>query len=397
MVATTKATELTVKGITDFRISQSNTSTSYIKGGYGKFRYSDGTTLSLAQAGLETDLQLTDSLSARVIANGYLDGEDNAIGITEAFLKYQGIPNQSGYRLSARAGIFYPHISLEHVATAWTTKDTLTASTLGTWLGEEIRVAGIESKLSRLGKFHNSSYDLSFTASLFKNNDPAGALLSWHGWTQSIRQTLWTEQRPFPTLHSPMLAEQAPSSDPFLELDGRWGYHLLSEVKKTRKGLLAIGYYNNRATPYIVKFGQYGWHTHFYHIGGKWRFDNNLELTWQYLNGTTLMQAPTRVDVVNNAYDSGYIMLSKRWQQHRLTARIEAFSVTDRDQTELDNNQEHGHGTTINYQYRLTKQWFLSAEYNWLKSYRPSRKYALLPLNVTENQLQLSARYFFKI
>ena len=126
------------KGIIDFRLTSTSSSDSYIKGGLGKFRYSDGTRLSIAHAGLEANIGINDHWSARVVGNGYLDGEDDAIGLTEAFFKYQGLPSEGGYRLSSRIGVFYPAISLEHIATGWASKDTLTGSTLNTWIGEEV-------------------------------------------------------------------------------------------------------------------------------------------------------------------------------------------------------------------------------------------------------------------
>ena len=386
------------KGIVDFRLTSTSSSDSYIKGGLGKFRYSDGTRFSIGHAGLETNVEITDHWSARVVGNGYLDGEDDAIGLTEAFFKYQGLPSESGYRLSSRIGVFYPAISLEHIATGWASKDTLTGSTLNTWIGEEVRVAGLEGKLTKLGKFAGKSYDWSVTATVFKNNDPTGALLAWHGWTQSVRQTLYHESRPFPPRLSPELVDQASESDPFRDVDGNPGFHIGGEWKKRRKGSFSFGYYDNQAKPFLIEQGNYGWKTRFYHLGGRWRFDHNLELTWQYLHGDTLMQNLQRQDIVNAGYGSGYIMLSKRWQKkHRFSVRLEEFSVDDRDSTELDNNDEYGKAATFSYQYRLSKGWFLSTEYNWIDSWRPSRSYINLPVDTTERQLQLSARYFFSL
>ncbi len=115
------------------------------------------------------------------------------------------MPNESGYRLQIKGGIFYPEISLENNAFAWASKDTLNSSTLNTWIGEEVRVLGTEIKITRMGRLNNDAYDLSFSASAFVNNDPPGALLAWHGWTMSRRQTLWGEGREFPWF--PALAE----------------------------------------------------------------------------------------------------------------------------------------------------------------------------------------------
>ena len=397
----TNAAELKLHGVLDLRATATSNSsaTSYLKGGSGKLHYSDGEQLSLAQGGLEAIAQWDNGLSAHAVANAYLDSEDDALGLTEAFVKYRGLPDENGLRWGLRAGIFYPKISLENDAFAWASKYTLNSSTLNTWIGEEIRVQGLELSATRLGRFHDSDRDLSASLTVFNNNDPAGALLSWHGWTQSHRQTLWTESRPFPWLPAQapggMLAAQALTSDPFIEVDDRLGYHLQGEWKQRRQGKLNLGYYDNRGRPYIQENGQYAWRTRFYHLGGQWRLSKDLLLMAQYLNGDTLMQAPTRLDVVNNRYDSGYLLLSQRFGRHRLTARGELFSVTDDDLTPGDNNHEHGKALTLNYSWRASKHWFVSGELNWLDSHRPARRYQQAPVNLTERQWQLAVRYFF--
>ena len=114
------------------------------------------------------------------------------------------------------------------------------------------------------------------------------------------------------------------------------------------------------------------------------------------LSGDTLMQHPTRTDAVNNDYHSAYVALSKRVAKHRFTGRIESFGIEDNDTTYGDNNDEHGTALTLSYQYRLSKGWFLGSEFNVVDSYRLSRWYAGEPRKLKEQQLQLSARYFFQ-
>ena len=393
------AVDYNVHGIIDIRATSTDSLTSYIEGGYGKFALDDGQELSLAQAGIELNLHWENNVSAHIVTNGYANGNETVFGLTEGFVKYKSLPTESGYRWQLKAGIFYPEISLENDAFAWASKYTLNSSTLNTWIGEEIRVLGSEIKVTRLGKFHQANYDISLSASIFGNNDPAGSLLSWHGWTSSSRQTLWTESIPITYFKAREkgydLYTQAAKSDPFLELDDDLGFHTRAEIKLFKKGELNAGYYDNKATPYIVENGQYAWRTKFYHLGAKWFFDDNLQLYAQYLHGDTLMQNIYHQDIVNNQYASGYVALTKRWQKHRATIRAEEFSVTDRDNTLGDNNNEYGKSLTANYSYRYAKNWFLSAEYNWINSYRWARWYVREPINLIERQWQLSARYFF--
>lgn len=391
--------ETVFHGVLDVRATSTDSLTSYTQGGYGKFALDNGETLSLAQAGGEVSLIWDSGISAHVVANAYNNDNNFDIGITEAYLKYTGLPNESGYRWQSKLGIFYPRISLENNAYAWASKNTLNSSSMNTWIGEEVRVLGNELTLTRLGKFNKNAFDVSFSLSTFVNNDPSGSLLSWHGWTISNRQTLWTERIKLPAFRARMegydLYTQASKSDPFIELDDRIGAHLRAEVKFHKKGTLSAGYYNNNAKPYIVEYGQYGWKTRFTHIDLRWLLPKGFVLTSQVLHGDTLMQSPNKQDVVNNDYTSGYMAITKRVKAHRFTARVEKFNVKDNDTTLGDNNTERGKAATLNYTYRLSKPWFVSSEFTWIDSYRPARMYTNNPIDLTERQLTLAARYFY--
>ncbi|WP_411994614.1 outer membrane beta-barrel protein [Agarivorans sp. DSG3-1] len=390
------ATEFTANGILDLRASQVNSTDSYLKGGFGKFAYSNGSHLSIAQAGLDIGAHWDNGFAAKLVLNGWLDNEDSALGFSEAFASYKGLPSENGLRWSSRLGIMYPSISLENTATAWATPYTLNASSLNTWLGEEIRTTGIEAKLERIGKFSGSSHNLSLSAMLFVNNDPAGALLAWHGWTSSSRQTLYGETRSFPELKQPALSDQSQRSNPFKEIDYRPGYHTNLDWSIHRTALFRLGYYDNMAKPYLIDDGDYAWRTQFAHLGGKWRFAKQWQLVWQYMNGSTLMQSPDRVDAVNMDFANGFVLLSRSFnKKHRVSVRAEAFRNTDLDNTPLDNNNERGKGFTCAYQYRVNKNWFLAGEYQWLSSQRPQRVLHGLDENSNEQLFQLAARYFF--
>jgi len=403
------AAEYEFHGIVDFRASVVDSlAKGYVAGGQGKFGLSDGSQLSIAQAGAQFAIKWDNGLSAHGVINTYIDDEDSAFGVTEAYFKYKMLPNELGYRFQIKAGIFYPEISLENNAYAWASKDTLNSSMINTWIGEEIRVLGSEFKVTRLGRMNNDAFDVSISASVFMNNDPAGALIAWHGWTTSSRQTLWTESRPFPWFPALEpgndLAGQAKKSDPFLELDDNLGFHVRGEWRLRGKGELSFGYYDNNATPYIVANGQYGWKTRFYHLGTRWQLVKGLTLTGQYLNGDTLMQSKDRRDIVNNAYNSAFIALTLKWggkfigskdSKHKTTIRLEDFTVTDRDNTWGDDNNENGQAITLNHSYRLNKHWFLSAEMNYIDSKRPARYYTHQLINLVERQFQFAARYFF--
>lgn len=392
--------EFKIRGVVDIRLTANDTINSYRNGGYGKFDLGENNYISLAQGGLEVITEWDNGLSSHIVANAYSNKHETKLGLTEAFLKYTSLPNKHGYRWQSKLGIFYPEFSLENNAIAWASPNTLNFSTINTWIGEEIRVLGNEYTLTRLGKYNDSNYDLSITGAAFINNEPAGSLLAWHGWTVGNRQTLWTEKVTLPPLlflrgTGELQGEQSQQADPFYRVNNKVGWYGKIKAKWRRKGEISLAYYDNRATPYIIRQGQYGWRTKFYHLAAKWHFSKSLSVYSQFLRGDTLMQNHYQIDIVNNDYQSAYIALSKRMNKHKFTLRLEEFSVADKDNFAFDNNEEYGKSGTLNYTYRLNKSWFISTEYSLIKSERFARIYAQEQTSLTEQQLQLAARYFF--
>ena len=398
-----QAIEHKFSGLIDVRVYKVigvEKSESYLAGNYGKYGFDQGSGLSLAQLGLQYNANWDNGLSATLVANGYAggieNGANNAIGITEAYLSYKSLPNQNGWRYKIKTGIFYPKISMENIATAWSTPYTLTSSSLNTWLGEEMRNTGIEFTLDKLGKFTHSDHNFSVDFSLFKNNDTLGAMLAWHGWALGSRQTLINEKlivQPFFAREGD-LKGQAALSDPFIELDGKFGGHLVGHWRYKNKLKFNLGYYDNNANPDVVENGQYTWPTKFTHLGLKVKLQKQLEFISQYMQGNTYMQSPYGKKVVNNDFQNGFIMLRKYWSKHHVALRIEKFSVDDLDQTVGDNNNESGKAFTLSYRYQLSKQSFIQTEYNWLDSTRASRYYLWQPINLIEKQIQLAYRYY---
>jgi len=393
------ASEQSLSGLLDFRLTSTDSSDSYLRGGYGKFSNSDGENLSLGQLALNYRVEWENNISFHIITNGFSDNENDGFGISESYLKYRGLPTESGYRYQLKAGFMYPHISMENTATGWSTPHTLTSSTLNTWIGEEVKHLGLEGSISRLGKFSDSPHDFKLTLALFTHNDTNGSVLSWHGWTQSSRQSYWSEELKFPPVPAlepgQMLANQAAHSEPFLELDSRVGYHLNGQWNWRGNGQVLIGYYDNRGGTDIVERGQYAWITRFSHFGVKWKLAKDLTLTAQFMAGDTRMRVVNNFDVVAVDFSNLFVMLSQKWNVHRLTARVEKFDVEDFDHIALDNNDEDGEAVTLSYGYQWNKQMFTFLEYNWIDSNRFSRSYLNLDTTTVERQYQLGLRYYF--
>lgn len=392
--------EVSFKGLLDLRtvyVDSDANSKSYLSGDYGKFRHDDGASLALGQLALQGHVEWENNWSATVVANAFSDSDDIAVGLTEAFFHYKGLPSENGWRFQSKIGVYYPSISIENNATGWSSPYTLTSSAINNWIGEELRNTGVNFKIERLGKRRNSPHTFTAEIDLFQNNDSAGAMLTWHGWTIGSRQTLLHERlvvQDFPA-RTGMLAEQAAESDPFLELDHRWGFNVKGQWHYNNKLKVAAGYYDNQAARGVVEYGQYTWTTSFAHASFRYKFNRQWELMGQYMSGNTLMTSPTFVDVVDNDFTSAFLMLRKQWAKHHVAFRAEHFEVDDLDETIGDNNNESGKALTLSYRYQLDRKSFVLAETNWIDSSRWSRRYQNQPEDLTEQQFQLAFRHYF--
>src|SRR6185437_15403582 len=133
----------------DGRIALANGERSFVNRGLGKTQFqgnSDGGYKFFAvpqEADIIWTPRFTNSLSASVSA-AYQRHQENAVDLLEAFLSF--LPPQKGpVGYSVRAGIMWPEISLEHTTGgAWSTVDLLTPSAINAWVGEEVKVLGLE-------------------------------------------------------------------------------------------------------------------------------------------------------------------------------------------------------------------------------------------------------------
>lgn len=393
------AVETSFKGLVDLRAYHvdSNGADSYLKGDFGKFRYDDGTSVAIGQLAGQLHLDWKNNWSATFVGNVFADKGNEAIGITEAYLHYKGLPSENGWRMQSKIGIFYPAISLENVATAWSTPYTLTSSSLNNWVGEEMRNTGVNFSVEKLGKFSGSNHSFSADISLIQDNDPAGAMITWHGWTLGSRQTLMQERLKLPYFpaRKTELSDQAAESDPFLELDDRWGVHVAANWRYKNKARFNVGYYDNHAEEGVVVDGQYTWTTTFTHAGLKYKPAKQWEVIAQHMTGRTYMVSPYGERVVDGGFDNSFVMLRHFWAQHHLALRLEHFSVDDYDDLWGDNNNETGDAVSLAYRYQLNRRNFLLTEYNWVDSNRPARIYVGQQEDLIERQIQIGYRHYF--
>ena len=264
---------------------------SWSERGTGQTRFDGNDEYELGEALIEGNIGFGSGFSAHFVANHYLDPEVNS-GFTQAYLKYAPLLSPD-YKLTVRAGLFYPEMSYENTGPGWTSNYTYSYSSINSWLAEELRVAGLETKLQFTGKTRKSPHKFSLIGALYKGNDTLGTILAWRGWAIHDRQSVANETvffAKYPSIGPGARVErQAAWVEPFRELDGRYGYYLGGEWDYKRRSRVRLYHYDNNgdiASPW-QRGGQKIWDTQFSSLAWQYRFDNQWRLLTQYMTGKT--------------------------------------------------------------------------------------------------------------
>jgi len=384
------------KMLLDGRFIVTGKEQSWLDGSFGKGRYGgDGNDSSslvrLAQSSVLLSTSLTDAFSARAQIN--IDAEPDRkldryrIDIIEAIASYRFTLTPST-RLRFRGGIFIPPVSLENTDPGWTSPYSITASSLNSWIGEEVRTTGLESSFSWTG----IGNEIVLRGAVFWQNDPAGTLLAWRGWALQDRQTGFNDRLPLPPISAltpeGLFPRQPLFVEPFREVDNSPGFY--SGVDWTRRGLeLSALYYDNRADPTQFDGVQYGWNTNFVTAGTHINLPSNFELIGQYLKGNSVMGFHNMVDIDFYAW---YLLATMEQNRHRFTIRFDKFGVDDRDTYQLqDNNNEDGYAFVADWILKIRENHRFAVEYLHIKSDRPARSQSKL----SDNAFQASYRILF--
>lgn len=394
--AQNKHPQFHIKMLLDGRFIVTDKEQSWLDSSFGKGRYGgDGNDssalLRLAQSSVLVSTSLTDSFSARAQIN--IDAEPDRqldryrVDVIEAIASYR-IVLAASTRLRFRGGIFIPPVSLENTDPGWTSPYSITASTVNSWIGEEVRTTGIESSLTWTG----IGNEVIVRGALFWQNDPAGTLLAWRGWALQDRQTGFNDRLPLPPIPAISLEGLFPRQplfvEPFREVDGRPGFY--SGVDWTRRGLeLSALYYDNRANPTEFDGVQYGWNTNFLNGGVHLNLPANFEVIAQYMKGNSVMGFNNMVDIDFYAW---FLLATVELDRHRFTVRFDEFGVDDRDRYQLqDNNNEDGWAFLAAWILKTRENHRFAVEYLHIHSDRPARSQSKL----SDNTFQASYRILF--
>jgi hypothetical protein len=257
----------TFSGLVDARLVYAGSETSFIDGGFGKSRFGKGRDgARLAEVALAWNPQLTSTVSA-VVSGEHQDGQSRWFDVGEAYLKFRSDP-QGRVMVTARAGVFYPDISLEHDGLDWSVPNTITPSAINSWVGEEVKVEGVEATVRGV----LFGQDLAVTAAGFVGDDTSGTLLSFRGWSmQDVKATLGGTFK-LPPLSAFMAVRQRDATTSSLEIDNRIGAYGGLTWRPTATATLNLFAYDNEGNRVgVTPLVEWAWATRFVEAGAKVR------------------------------------------------------------------------------------------------------------------------------
>ncbi|MEM7096809.1 MAG: hypothetical protein AAF541_01015 [Pseudomonadota bacterium] len=341
----------------------------------------------------ELEIAIRDTVSVAVIGELNSKQLGPLLGITEAFVQWRPVP-RSPLRSEFRIGTFYPPISLENRQQGWRNAHTRANSAINTWIAEEVRVLGAEWTGSLRTNLWGGDHRLKFRLSAFYNNDSAGALLTWRGWSLHNRQSTLGDELKLPVLPvfepGAPFAAQASSSDPFVEVDDSPGVYAGVEWQLGRSLTVNALWYDNKADPEVLEGGHYGWETVFKTVGVATTV-TGIDLVAQWMEGSTAMGPIVGgARAAENKFSSYFLLAAREFMNHHLAVRYDWFSVDDIDSMAVDPNQERGHGFTASYRYKISPRTSLTIEHLQVESQRD-----VLADTVRERSWHVGIRYAF--
>ena len=367
---------------------------SWVEGGFGKLRSgSDGDLRVQPQLGnvsLVWKPQFSWSFGATVVGS-LQGGQRTDAGLSQAYLTYRPM-RSSNVVFSARAGLMWPPVSLEHEGADWHVKDSITPSAINSWIGEEVRPLAAEVTLATsLG-----AHKLRATAAVFAANDTAGTLLTFRGWALHDRTTLAFRSEPLPPLGE-FTGHQAPFTHPLADLASgfarRPGYYAKLAWAPPAPLRLELLHYDNRADPEVVTSApEWGWRTRFDDIGLVADLGSGTQLKTQAVEGRTRMGfIMFGRRFVDERFRSAYAMLTKPFGKVGVALRAEAFDTRNRGSIWTDEYDEHGWSAML----ALKRQWgpvTALAELLHVWSDSPLREHAGEEERQRQTQLQAQVR-----
>jgi hypothetical protein len=363
--------------VADVRAAAAEGERSWTDGGFGKARFGGDDDEGWKLRPVATEAQIvwepsfTWSLKGRVTLAAQHE-QDQPVDLSEAYLTWKPLPRRDT-RIEAKAGLHWPEISLEHHGAAWTVDDMITPSAINSWIGEEVKVIGLEGTVRQeLG-----GHRISGTLGLFGFNDTAGTLLAFRGWAMHDQKvTAFSKQQLPPLDQSVWLDAQAPRTLPIIEIDDRVGYYGKLEWQPPLPVSLSAFHYNNRGDPEAVTENlQWGWETRFWNLGARIDLSDNTRILAQALTGTTEMGFEENGHYwVETRFRSGYARISHTIGRTTLSLRGDWFDTRERGGWMSPQESEDGWAATAAVGWNLSKNINVLGEVLHLDSDRGTRQ-----------------------
>jgi len=361
-----------------------------IAGGLGSTRFGgDQSGARLGRARFAVTQNLGELWSLSLDASSWGDRDKIPVGLTEGYLLWRPYP-WAGYRLRVKTGAFYAPVSLENRTAGWESPYTLSYSAIDSWIAQEVRTIGTEAQLDWLGTHTGHDFDVGLTGAVFGWNDGAGAALAGGGFTLTDRQSVLWGRVGNPAVPPVRAAE------PFRELDGRPGVYGGFEARYLDRLVLRFLHYDNRADPGAVDVVSHtaAWDTTFNSAGMRFDGDHGWTGIFQWLSGSTYI-SPGGEDE-RWPFRAHYVLLSKRFGNHTLSARYDWFTVEGyRDEGE-DDGWQRGHASTLAYIFQADARWRFTLEWVHVVSTSYNREELGQGDAIgSQTQTQLAVRYAF--
>ena len=385
----------TLPGVVDLRAAAADGEPSFTTYGFGKFRYGGGAggdydpKLQIALAALEWTPRLSWDWTA-VVDAGHQPGQENWFDLYQAYLLFKPMPS-GATRFRARIGYFYPPVSLENDAPVWGVTNMITPSAIDSWIGEEVKVGGLEATLSQTF----GDQQLALTGALYGVDDTAGALLAYRGWSLDDLKSQAFGDFNLPPL-SPFLSRlQQDQTYSNRRLDGRVGYYAMLEWRPPIPVSLQLFHYDNRADGTSETIDQqWAWATQFTEVGGSAQIDARTRLLAQGLEGDTRI-GPKDAPLVWTSFESAYLLASHDLGADTLSARADVFETKDKAPQPPAPLGERGWAITAAWRHPLTQRLDLRVEAVHVASDRPSRLVAGEAPDQSQTMFQSSLRLTF--
>lgn len=336
----------------DVRIDAATGEKSWLDGGFGKLVTSgDGSRFNvepqLGQANLIWTPQLGWAVSA-VVVGTLQGGERTEAGIAQAYVTYRPMRSQT-LAFSARAGLMWPPVSLEHEGLDWHVKDSITPSAINSWIGEEVRPVAVEGTVdARIGDNR-----LRATAAMMAANDTSATLLTFRGWALGDKTTLAFNRQPLPPLGEEIDDIQAHFTHPLIDLHSgfahRPGYYAKLSWQFALPVRVELFRYDNNADPEVVNpQHEWGWRTTFDDAGLVADLGGGTELKAQALDGRTRMGFEIDgAHWIDNRFRSAFVLLTHPFGKIGIAGRIDGFDTRNRGSLIDDEYDETGWSAMI--------------------------------------------------